>query len=239
MLLSFKKDKALINILSDLELFLSETADKLSIDTKYLNTFTTVDNTRKFQNWNKIETIDYSNYVRFERYNIELINKTRIAMPWNNYDENKDISVQIFFDGKLLNPTKDYVIRTDVDNSNVSAGYILDFGPYLINYGQTYMNGNLVVIRTTIKLPKNVAALDIAINRYDKTITGTGQQNHAIPWGSINEKDLHIEVYVNGELWNEDLTAQVGTSTYKIFSTYIYFNRNVSGNLTIIRWSKK
>lgn len=238
MLLAFKKDKALINILADLELFLSETADKLSIDTKTLSTFTTVDNTRKYKNWNRIETVDTSNYIWFERYNEKIKNATRLTLPWKIYDETKDLSVKVFYKGLLLTPTKDYIIRPEVDSSNISAGYVIDFGPYLVNYSIMYMEGDVAITRVTTKLPLNVAAVDISISRYDKAITGTGQKNHAVPWGSISDKDLYIEAYVNGELWNEDLTAEEGTNTYKIFNTYLYFNKNVAGNLTIIRHHK-
>ncbi len=238
MKLSFKKDKAFINLLADFEILFSEVVDKLDINIKSLNTFSVSDNTKKYANWNKIETVDMSNYVKYERYDLNVKNQTRIALPWKNYDQTKDISVKIYLEGKLLNLNKDYVIRTEVDSSAVSAGYVIDFGPYLVNRGETYINASITVIRFTTKLPINIEAIDIIIDRYDKTIIGAGQHNYAIPWGSISEKDLHIEVYVNGELWNEDLIATEGTKTYRIFSSYIYFNQSVAGNLTIIRHHK-
>lgn len=226
-----------INILSDLELLLSEVSDKLSIDVKSLRTISLVDNTRKYQNWNRIESIDTTNFLKFERYDSVLINKTRISLPWKNYDDRKDISVKVFHDGKLLTPSKDYVIRAETDNSNFLAGYIIDFGPYIANHSVSHMNGSLSVFRTTTNLPPNIAGVDLLIDRTDKTITGSGQQNHALPWGAITDKDLYIEVFVNGELWTEDNSAEPGsgTNTYKLFNTYLLFARPIAGALTIVR----
>lgn len=235
MLLSFKKDRPFISVLSDLELLLSETVDKLSIDIKNLQSISLVDDTRKFNNWNKIESVDTSNYLKFERYDSTLLNKTRVPLPWKYYDDQRDLSVKVFYNGKLMTPSKDYVIRTEVDSSNISSGYIIDFGPYIANNSITYVNGTLSVFRTTTNLPINVAAVDLMVERHDKTIIGSGQQNHALPWGSITDKDMYIEVFVNGELFIEDNTADPGTNTYKLYNTYLLFARPIAGNLSIIR----
>jgi hypothetical protein len=237
MLISFKKDKAFINILSDLELLLSEVVDKLDMRVNRLNTISLVDNTRKYQNWNKIETVDTSNYIKIERYDIEVINKTRIDLPWRMYDPTKDLDIKVFLDGKLLNLSRDYVISPITDTSVILAGYCIDFGPYLTNHGVALLTGNVSISRFTTKLPPNVIGTDILIDRYDRSITGTGQHNHAIPWGTVTEADLYIEIYVNGELWTKSLTAGAGTKTYKIFSNYIYFNTQVT-SFSVVRHHK-
>ena len=242
MLLSFKKDKAFINILSDLEIFLSEAADKLDINTKSLSTFTTVDNTRRYKNWNKIETVDTSNYIKYFRYDYEKTlyeNQSTITLPWRSYDASKDLSVKIYYNGLLLEPTYDYVIRASTDSSSSSgeiSGYVIDFGPYIMNHKITEMPGRFSILRTTTNLPKEIKAVDIAIDRYDRSIT-TAQINHALPWGSITDDDLFIEVYLDGVLCVEDNSAQT-LNTYRLFNTYLLFSRQVTGRLTIIRYHK-
>lgn len=237
MLVSFKKNKAFINILSDLELLISEMVDKLDMDPSSLKTLDVVDSTRKYANWNKIDTIDSSNYIQFHRYDITLDKKAKISVPWKGYNPVKDISIKVFFDGKLLVPTTEYTIRTEADSSSNTAGYIIDFGPYLVTQGLSYLTGQVSIFRTTTTLPTNITAVDIGITRYDKAVA-TAQQNYALPWGELTDDDIYFEVYVNGVLWTEDITAESGTQTYKVYSTYVLFNKAVAGTLTFIRYHK-
>lgn len=238
MLLSFKKDRALVNVLSDLEIILSEMVDKLDVNVSSLSCMSLVDNTRKYRDWNKIQSIDTSNYIQFLRYDREVSKVTKIALPWKGYDETKDISVKVFLNGILLVSRTDYTIRATTDNSNVVAGYTVDFGPYLANHNVSNVSGTISIFRTTTTLPTNVSAIDITISRYDNTISG--QRNHAIPWGTVGDNDLYFEVYVNGVLYTEntEVSDDAQTNTYKVFSTYIYFNKSVSGTVSIIRYHK-
>ena len=240
MLLSFRKDKAFINILSDLELFLSETADKLDIGTKALSTMTTVDNTRKFRNWNKIETVDTSNYIKFFRYDIDVNKKKTIPIPWKGYSESKDISVMVYYKGQLMIPKNaaagimgDYSIRAEADSSNYIAGYIVDFQSYIDNHNLSYLEGPVTILRTTTNLPINVSGIDIAIERYDKPLSGDAP-NYPLPFGSITENDISLEVYVNGVLFRED-PSSTEPQTYRIYNTYILFSQAQSGVITFIR----
>lgn len=237
MLFSFRKDRSLINVLADLELILSEAVDKLDIDPSTLQSISVVDSTRKYENWNKVDTANVTSYLKFYRYEIPISIQSKVALPWRDYDTTKDISIKVYLDGKLLTPTTDYVIRADVDGNNNVSGYIIDLGPYLMLKGATYTSGDMTVIRTTTNLPSNVAALDLGITRYDRIITNA-QTNFNFPWGTIGDSDLYYEVYVNGELWREDVMADSNTKTFKAYSSYIYFNTPITGNLTIIRYHK-
>lgn len=248
MLISFKKDKAFINILSDLEVFLSEAADKLDIDTKALSTISTIDNTRKFRNWNKIETVDTSNYIKFYRYEFILTagEYNKIMVPWKGYDPNKDLQVKVYLDGILLIPGRDYTIEAVTDSTiSETAGYYFNFGPYQVNHGKTSsVTGRVSVTRISTNLPPEVMMADIEIKRTDISLE-TAQRNIALE-PAISDADIAIEVYVNGVLYTEDNTISENASNqmvgshpyYRLYSSTILFAAAVSGQVSIIRYRK-
>jgi hypothetical protein len=238
MLITFKKDAALINILSDLEIFLSDVADKLGISIKGLRTISLVDDSRKYTNWNKIESVDTSNYVKYDRYDIQLVNQSaKVGVPWRGYDPNKDISIKVFYNGKLLIPTVNYKIEAETaDYGNVS-GYVFNFAKYLSDTSANYLNGYLSVVRFSTKLPADVNAIDLGISRYDLNSIAN-QTAFAIPWGTLSDKDLYLEVYVNGELFRRESPLVPGTNTYSEGANHIVFAKEITGVITIIRHYK-
>lgn len=263
MILSFRRDKAFIYVLSDLELILGEVCDKLDIKVNSLATVKVVDNTRKFNGWNKIDTVDASNYLLFQRYDIPVTAERQtyeIQLPWRDYDSTQDIDVRVYLDGVLLLPLNvsanyDYEIKkVETTARTEDGGYVIDFSNYCNKVKRNGRNDiytlpacHITIMRTTKNLPKKVKGVDLSVYRYDmvKKVSDESLDTCAIPWNTVSEGDIQIEVYVDGVLYHEDITDGGDAMSYKLYSTYIQFTHNIvdsqktQTNVTFIRLNRK
>ena len=259
MLHTFRRDKAFIYILSDLEQILSEVVDKLDIKVSSLSTVKTVDNSRKYTDWNKIDVADAANYLQFLRYDIDINAErrtTEIQLPWRDYDSSKDMDVQVYIDGVLLLPIKasstyDYEIKkANTSSRTEDGGYVIDFSSYCnrvkaVGMPDHYMlpTCHLTILRTTKNLPKKVRGVDLSVYRYDVVRKSSDENLNTcpIPWNTITDEDIQIQVYVDGILYHEDITDGGDPLSYKLYSTYVEFTHNVpsgqasSSNVSFIR----
>lgn len=207
MILKFKDKNSLYKVFYTLETLLGEIASKLKIDISNYKDLDVIEGSYSEEPISKINVADYIHMYNYSVGNIN--NVISIPLPWREYDSKKDLLIELYLDGKLVD-SSEYSISIDKKSISLLAP----------------ISGKLSIIRTTLEMPDNIILTMFNINRYSIDIDSS--KTLKLPW-NITNLDLFIKIYYNGILLEEN-------SDYTITNSTLTFKENKNGKISIIRY---